>query len=689
MSIVWHNTPSEITSNRDSPHILRFFGLCLFMLSLPFTPLHSQNTMSWDDFVAYLEDWMETPEFSEEENSIHNSWTEQLEELYLLHQHPLDVNTATKDELAAIPILSERQASDIHSHVVRYKGMRSLNELVLIPSISYYERKVLRLFLKVNDTQNRKYSKQTFRNMLKQHHHEFVTRLDIPLYHRKGFLIKPSTSSQSSYYIGSRIYNKMRYDFSTSRHILLNLHTERDAGEKGIDSYGGALMLRDLGCLSTLALGDFKASFGEGLVINQTFSMGRSTPLAKVNQGLRINGGTTETDFLRGAGLTFRWGEVTATAFASRTQHDATLNEDGTVKTILTTGYHRTPTECSKKNILDISSIGGNLSWNHKGWHTGATAYFQYTSRSLEPGTKAYRTIYPHGQRFTVMGVNYGYDAYRWLLKGETAFSTEQQGLATLHTLSIRLTPDYRLTASQRYYSRRYYSSLASALSSQGKVQNETGASIRLDASPFTSMQLTAFTDFFYHPWPRYGVPHSSRGIEGVLEMLLTLNRNNTFAARYSVLNKEYSTGQTTHHRMKVAWKGAPTQHFNWNVTAMLHTLSGSTGIALATTLKAKDIIHNHLQTAFTTMYFHTDDYQSRISLYESNVAGMVYIPTLSGHGIRLTGNARYSLWQKHIQLELKYGITRYFDRKIQSSGLQTIYSPVKNDITLQLRFHF
>ena len=64
-----------------------------------------------------------------------------------------------------------------------------------------------------------------------------------------------------------------------------------------------------------------------------------------------------------------------------------------------------------------------------------------------------------------------------------------------------------------------------------------------------------------------------------------------------------------------------------------------------------------------------------------------MYIPTLFGHGIRFSGTMGYELWSKRIRLELKYAVTRYFDRKTQSSGLQTIFSPVKNDISLQLRF--
>ena len=692
MYIVWHIMPPDSSDGSAAlplGHLLKGCWMALLMLCLPCASLQAQQTMTWDDFAAFMQDWMETSEMYEEENENQTTWKEQMEDLYLLHLHPLDVNTSGRDELMTLPLLSERQASDIHSYVVRHRGMHSLQELMLIPSLSAYERQVLRLFLKVGEVQRTAPRKQKLRDMLKEHRHEITSRIDMPLYHRKGFIRQYAASSQSqgNYYVGSRLYSKTRYDFSATRHIRLNLHAERDAGERGIDSHGGAFMLHDIGCLATLVVGDYKASFGEGLVMNQTFTMGRSTPLAKVSQGLRMNGGTNETGFLRGAGLSLKWGKVTTTLFASRTLHDATLNEDGTVKTIVTTGYHRTPTECSKQKLLCIQTAGGNVTWKHGAWHLGATGYFQHTSRPLEPGTQLYRAIYPRGQHFGVMGLHYGYGGYRWWLKGETAFSTEQQGVATLHTLSVRLSSDYRLTASQRYYSRRYYSALASALSSQGKVQNETGASLRLDASPFPGLQMLALADVFYHPWPRFGISHSSRGMEGVLQLQYTLNRKNSLSFRYSLLDKDYAAGRTMHHRVKMVWKNTPTRQTSWNTTALLHSLPGSTGMAVATSFRGKELFQQPLLATATALYFHTHDYQSRISLYEPNVAGTMYIPTLFGHGIRFSGTMGYELWSKRIRLELKYAVTRYFDRKTQSSGLQTIFSPVKNDISLQLRF--
>ena len=36
--------------------------------------------------------------------------------------------------------------------------------------------------------------------------------------------------------------------------------------------------------------------------------------------------------------------------------------------------------------------------------------------------------------------------------------------------------------------------------------------------------------------------------------------------------------------------------------------------------------------------------------------------------------------------VEARYGLVRYFDRDEQGSGLQTIFSPWRNDLSVQLR---
>lgn len=642
-------------------------------------PSFAQRQMSWDEFVEYAHQWHDVSG-SEEEDADAQQWLENIEELQQLTLHPININTASREELLTLPFLSEVQIDDIREYISRYHGMRTLFELSLVRSVGYFERTVLPLFVYAGTTRDFQPNRLSLKEMLTHQKHELQTRIDIPLYHRDGFL-------RENGYRGSRISNRTKYMFDATQHISASLHFKRDAGERGIDSYGGQVILKDLGHLAAFVAGDFRVGFGEGLVMNQGFGFGKSLSLSRSSQGLKAHRGSDEWGFLRGAGATLRFGQVSVSAFASRRAWDATLADDGSVKTIVKGGYHRTLAECGKKNSFHADMLGADVSWQNGPWHLGASGYYLHTSLPLNPGDALYRRIYPRGQAFCVMGANYGYEAYRWQFRGETAYSVEQGGLATLNSFSFRISNRYRLTASQRYYGKHYYSFFSSSLSENSGVQNETAATLRLDATPFDGLQLIAFADIFYNPWPRYGLTASSQGEEFVLQTQYSFNRRNQLSVRYSMKDKEYSSGRQMHHRLRLQWICQPNSVWRWQTTAMLHRLKGgSAGQAVGETLRYGQGTSRPLHFSLSAIYFHTSDYDSRISLYEPNVAGRMSIPSFYGHGVRLSGTLQWQTWKQRLHLEMKYGFTNFFDRDTQSSGLQTIYSNVKNDITLQLR---
>lgn len=636
--------------------------------------------MSWDEFVEYVTHNKENfEENSWDEDLEEDRWFDYLEELEQLTLSPINLNTASREDLLALPFLSEKQVDDIRDYVARYYGMKTLFELQLIPSITYFERQILPLFVYCEQSKFDTHRQLTLKDMLQQHHHEILSRVDVPFYHRKGFLVKNG-------YVGSRIYNKNMYSFSATNHIQASIHTERDAGERGIDSYGGQLLLKEIGPLSTLAIGDYRVGFGEGLVINQGFSMGKASPQSSPSQGIRAIRSTDEVNFMRGVGSTLHFKDWNLSVFYSYRNMDATMNKDSTIKTIQRTGYHRTQLEIDKHNTFRIKVVGANINWRHKAWHTGLTGFYQRTSLPLVPGAEPHRQIYPHGQQFGNLGLNYGYTGYNWIAKGETAYDFSQHGVATLNTLSYRINNNYRLTASARYYDKHYYSMFASALCENTNVQNETAATIRLDAKPIDGLTAEMYADFFYNTWPRYGIPHSSSGQEVVTLAQYTINRKNMLNARYSFKNKEYSSGPQQHHRVRVNWTHE-TNKCKWQTTAYFHAMRGSFGEAIGETLRFGYGTQSPIRFSLNALYFHTDDYNCRISLYETNVAGSLSMPSFFGHGTRLSGTIQYLFWHDRLRLELKYGLTCYFDRNTQSSKLQTIYSPYKNDLTLQLRF--
>lgn len=646
--------------------------LVIIIISFVFVgSVHGQTTKTWEDFVNYILDNEETGE--------DETWAQNLEDYEALHLHPIAINTSSKTELLQIPFIDEQQATDIRDYIALHGQMKTLSELIFIPSISYVARSFLPLFIYVDANNELAHKSLSLKEMLGHQEHELSTRFDIPLYYRKGYMAQNG-------YRGSPLYNKSIYRFSATSHIDASLRMERDGGERGIDSYGGQVMLRDMGHIETLVAGDYKVGFGEGLVANQGFSLGKTTLFTRPRRGIRAHNGTDEYNFLRGMGVDLRWGHFGLSTFVSHRTMDATLQGDTCIHTILKSGLHRTESEWQRKDNVQFTSIGAHLSWQTKRWEIGTTATHLYTSLPLVRGTELYRQIAPEGQHFTSIGVDYSLHSYRWNLHGETAFHPQQTALATLNTIEWLASPRYTLSFSQRYYDKSYYSFLARSLCENTNVQNESAVTLRLAATPIDGMEVTSYLDFFHNAWPRYGLKSSSQGIDFMLTTSYNLNRHNTISARYNIKSKEDSKGRQIHHRLQLLWTGQLSERISTKSTISLHTLAGKWGEAISQTIRYKTDSRLPLQISASLAYFHTDDYYTRIYLVEPTLTQSAMMPTLYGHGLRMTGVARFDFWKRRLRLELKYGLTRYFDRDTQGSGMQTIYGNAKNDIAVQVR---
>ena len=99
-------------------------------------------------------------ELSEMEDFEQTAWEDYEEELEELAQHPLNLNTATREEMEHLPFLTPSQVEDIQAYLHRYHGMKTMAELALIPSISWYQRQLMNSFFYVADETPRQSSCQ-------------------------------------------------------------------------------------------------------------------------------------------------------------------------------------------------------------------------------------------------------------------------------------------------------------------------------------------------------------------------------------------------------------------------------------------------------------------------------------------------------------------------------------------------
>jgi len=629
-------------------------------------PLGEDRRGLWDDFV---EEYTSDVERAEEEDlQLH------LQELKELSEHPMNINTASVEDFLQLPFLSEAQIEQIHAYIYLHGQMQTLAELRLVPLIDDVTRRRLSLFVYAEPVKQ-----EEKKNLFGYLRNDFSTRLDIPLYYRLG-------QQQANGYRGDALYHRIRYTLGNSKHFQAGLRLEKDAGERFYDSYGAYAMLHDVGIVQKAILGDYRIGFGEGLVVGGSIWNSKTTPPLKMQSGIRPMAGMDEVNFLRGAAVTLSLGKhLDLSVFGSYRKRDATLTDRGEVQTLLTSGYHRTSTEWERKRNVGSTVIGGNIAWHDKGFHLGATGYWQSFSRTLNPGSQQYRAIYPKGDAFGAVGMNYGYTRYRLSLAGETAYGTAGEGFATINRASWNISRNYTLSAIGRFYSYQYYSFYSSSLAENSNTQNESGVLVHLQAEPMAGLQLTAYADFFHHPWPRYRMTHSSTGQEFMLQGNYTLSSQHTLLAQYQLKRKENADRMEPHHRIKLRWTCEPSSKCRFQSTAFFHNVLGSNGFLFSQSARLV------LERAGLTLngqvgYFHTDDYLSRIYIQSPALYSSFSSASYYGHGMLGVFTCRWQSTKGRWMLEARYGLLRYFDREEQGTGLQTIFSPWKNDLSFQLR---
>ena len=661
--------------------------LALLLTLLLAIPCCTQaQTDTWDELMQQLAEEMVEGEDEQE-------WESQQELLTELHENPIDLNSATRSQLLQLPFLSERSADALVDYRTLHGPLRSLGELRLIRELSLHEREWLGSIGTVDSTEQQATRSDT--TWWGRASHELTTRADIPLYNRAGW---PGRRG---------IANRLRYTWQQGRHLDVGLRGETDAGEPMFnrttplwDSYGGHVHLRDLGPLRDVILGDYKASFGQGLVMNNGLRFGKlSMGLWRTAGGIRPHRSTDEVNFLRGAAATLAWGRSwELTALYSFRHLDATVAADNTVQTINSSGLHRTDSELRHRGTLGSHATGLHLATSFPlplpasspapsapTLSFGLTGLYQYYDHQFRQSDQLYRRILPEGYQFGAVGVDYSLRSSRLYLGGETALSP---AIATLNKAAWRFSANTQLTAIQRFYSKHYFSPYASAYGENSRVQNESGLTLQLEADHLGPLALRALLDYFYSPWPRYTMSRASTGWEGLLQTTFSPRRGRTLLLRYSVKSKEQNDRRHVSHRLRASYSHSLSPLWTAHLTALLHHYhegGNSTGFSIAPRADYTSA-SQRLRLSLLAVVFRTDDYDSRLFLYEPSLLQTFGMQQLYGHGQRLAATLRLRSRNRRWDVQTKVGATHYSDRRAISSGPLRIDSPWKADVQLLLR---
>lgn len=483
-------------------------------------------------------------------------------------------------------------------------------------------------------------------------------------------------------YLGSPRKLQLKYTYHYKQKLRFGIVTEKDAGEpRFFDFYGAHFYVTDLRLtrdrrqedkglrIKDLALGDYQLSFGQGLTLWSGMSFGKNSgesSLMRRAAGVKPKASSSEGKFFRGAATTLRYHDFYAMAFYSFRYIDATtsvadsLDEPEIVSALQESGYHRTPNELAKRNAIRQQVFGGHLCYAGPSLEVGYTVYHLRLGTPLVLKPSRYNQFYFQGDRLTDMGLD-----FRWLL-GKAAFFGElarSDNGAFAGLLGMTMKPKGYIDFSMLYrnYDKRYQSFYNGAFSESSRGQGEEGIYLGVHCAPAPRWDLLAYCDFFRLKWLTSQVYNPSWGQEYSLKLSHQISKRASMQLRFKTKTKmkNSSDDHVFSHYPIFYTKRSLNFQVSYGITEALsfsdklaytHYFNDD-GADSQGVFACHDIVYKPPAKPFSLTFryalFDSDDYYSRISVYENDVLGAFSIPSLSGLGTRVYLLGKLQIFKK------------------------------------------
>lgn len=615
-----------------------------------------------EEFQSRLTDYME--DLMEEESSKID-FEEVMNEMESRMSNKINLNTASKELLSELPYLTEFDVQNIIRHRQSYGDFQTLYELKNIPDFNL--QKIFQILPLITIEQETR--KRSWKEELKSGKHFIYNQYQQIIEKKKGYI--PDSLGNTKYAgIPCRYY--LKYQFRTVEKVSFGWLGERDAGEpfgvqhdKVFDFKSAHLQIENAWKFRRINVGDYKANFGQGLVIGTSCLFGKSSNTLNTFQqqeGLKRYTSSNESSFFRGAGATFVARNCETTFFISHKKIDANLN-GSYITSLKTDGLHRTESELGKRRNATENVIGWNLTYSKKSLQLGCTFLAYHYSDTLAPTDKTYThfKLKETDKHFNI-GINYKYYFRRMSLFGENAIDANG-GLAMLNGISIMPTSRIGILTIQRWYQPEYQANFSNAFGENSKTENEKGWYIGAKLLPIKRIELSIYADVFVFPWAKYNINYTSKGEEFMAHLQYNTNKRMNMQLKYKYkdyIDQGYNKQNLryiNHFKIKrietqslVEINRANTiskESYGWVVAEDIHYQKRKAGLNL------------HYA------YFSAEEYNNRFYLYERDILNAFSMPQLYGKGHRVDFNFKWD-FNALVQLYINYGIYIYTDGRTE-----------------------
>lgn len=640
------------------------------------------------------------------------------EEIQVYSQKRIDINKASAEDLSELLILNDLQIQNLLQYRESLGDFISLYELQAVPGFDLATiRNLLPFVTTKSDLDNIQLS---IPQMAAKGTNELYLRWGRLLEEQRGFIVPED--STANYYLGdpNRLY--LRYYKNFENKMTFGITAEKDPGEEffsgsntqGFDFYSAHFYLKDYNkVLRTIALGDYTASMGQGLILYSGFGRGKSAEVLKIKRNrrtLKKYSSVNEANFLRGAAVTLGLSKnLEFTALFSHRNRDANLPDtteldDPDIElftSLQASGNHRTAAEIADEGSITNTKFGGSLKYQKNNFKIALNGLYDKFDRDFE------RNIVPYNQ-FTFTGnslLNASID-YSWVYKnlnffGETATS-DNGAVASINGLIAALDRRVHVSLLHRYFPVDYQALEPNPLAETRGANNETGLYMGMEVKVSDRWNIRGYFDIYRHPWLRSNADAPSSGYE--LRGILTYYIKRKLTAFIEVRNEVkllntpdnetkldfLSESQLFQTKMHVAYKANKSLELRTRVHFgffQVEQQARESGVMLY-----QDIIYRPIgfPLSITARYavFDTDAFNIRFYAYENNLLYVQSIPPLFGRGHRYYINLRYK-GIRNMTIEARIAQTRFTDRDVISSGLNEIQGNKRTEVAAQIKYKF
>ncbi|TNE74044.1 MAG: hypothetical protein EP333_06200 [Bacteroidetes bacterium] len=643
--------------------------------------------------------------------------TDVVVQLNYYYDHPLNLNSADRDELEALGLLTDIQISDLLLHIKLFGKFISIYEL---QSLTYWDLETIFMvlpFVRVDDKLDQVHV--SLKEMLKYGKFEAFMRYQRIVEDKAGYeqVSDSILQNSNSYYYGNadRYYSRLRFSYRTN--FSVGVTAEKDPGEmffrgaqsQGFDFYSAHAFYKGGKYIQTVAIGDYQIQIGQGLNLWSGYAFNKTADATNVKrsaQPIRPYTSVDETRFLRGAAVDLGLGDFSLLIFGSYKGVDATLTasdtlaaEDFEASSINLSGLHRTNSEIDRKDALKEIIGGANFRFQRSAFNAGISAVYQGYDRPFIRDTMPYNMYDFRGKSTVGLSADYSWTYRNFNFFGEVANVTHSSAFANVHGVLIALDKFVSMSLVYRNYDRAYSTFYNAGFREGSRTQNEKGLYAGLKAQLTKSFFVSGYLDAFKFPWLRYQTDAPSDGHELLIQPTYRPNRNLEIYVRYREQQKarnsrdqdntitEIEDVRQRNYRINFSYKVSDAFQIKSRIEYV--TLERPSSEDEKGMIFTQDILFkpksSPVDIALRYALFDTDSYDTRIYSYENNALYVFAVPAYYYRGSRAYVLLRYTFLRK-CDLWFRYAVNIYANRDSLGSGAEEITGNKRSEITLQLR---